>query len=278
MFVLSTGSLHNYAIQRTFSLAHEVGFDGVEVIVDPRWDTHQPDYLNALRQSTGTPIRSIHAPFLTGIDGWEEDPVRSVEHGVELARAVGARLVVAHLSYRWHWIGLSSSFSHARFVLPLPVPRGADYARWLLECEQNEPANGDVRVAVENMPARHTLGVRWNPCRFNRPDELLRFRSLVLDTTHVGTWDWDLLDVYERCKSRVVHLHLSDYDGREHRLPGSGRLPLAELLRRMACDGYQGMIVLETGPQALCAGNDANVRQRLGAALAFCREHFRPQA
>ena len=84
----------------------------------------------------------------------------------------------------------------------------------------------------------------------------------------------DVLALYERLKERIVHLHLSDYDGREHRLPGQGHLPLAELLQRMSLDGYCGAIVIETCPQALGAGDDKQVRKKLGEALQFCREHF----
>ncbi|KPL23330.1 MAG: hypothetical protein AMJ93_04985 [Anaerolineae bacterium SM23_84] len=139
----------------------------------------------------------------------------------------------------------------------------------------HDPSGGDaVQVVVENMPAQRLLGLRLNPWRFNNPQDLLRFNALVLDTTHLGTWNMDILTVYERLKARIVHLHLSDYDGREHRLPGQGHLPLGELLRRMSADGYRGLIVVESCPQALGAGEDAQVRRGLIDALCFCREHF----
>ena len=52
-FALSTGSLYTYGIERVFGLAAEVGFDGLEVLVDVRFDTRQPAYLQRLVQRHG---------------------------------------------------------------------------------------------------------------------------------------------------------------------------------------------------------------------------------
>ena len=274
MIVLSTGSLYSYGLDRVFQLAKDAGFDGIELIVDQRWDTRQPEYLRRLVSAFGLPILSVHSPFVQDLDGWEDDPILRVQRSLQLAHEVGAGLVVTHLPFRWHYLALSGSFLKSRRMLPVPWPRSHSYERWLLERQGSDlPGNG-VPLAVENMPCRRTLGVRWNPYALNHPDEMLCFKALVLDTTHIGTWDLALLAVYELLKTRLVHVHLSDYDGREHRLPGHGRLPLAELLSRMATDGYQGHIVVETGPQPLGAGSEKRVRRELEQAVVFCREHL----
>ena len=41
-FLFSTGSLYRYGTARCFEFAARAGFDGVEVMVDDRWDTRQP--------------------------------------------------------------------------------------------------------------------------------------------------------------------------------------------------------------------------------------------
>jgi sugar phosphate isomerase/epimerase len=83
----------------------------------------------------------------------------------------------------------------------------------------------------------------------------------------------DLLEVYEGLKDRIVHVHLSDFDGKEHRLPGTGHLPLAALLRRLHRDGYQGAVSLEVGPEVLEAEDESQVLAHLDRALRFFREH-----
>lgn len=58
---------------------------------------------------------------------------------------------------------------------------------------------------------------------------------------------YDLIDAYEMLKERVVHVHLKD-NKRGARGPlavGQGDAPMAELLRRLKRDNYQGMISIE---------------------------------
>lgn len=278
MFVLSTGSLYNYALDRVFALARQAGFDGIEVIVDSRWDTRQAEYLRSVSAAQGLPVLSLHAPFMPGIQGWEEDPLSSLQRTVQLAAALGAGVVVAHLPMRWHWLGVQGSlFRSRRLRLPLFWPQARAYRQWLQQ-NRNElccSVNG-VQVLLENMPAQRLLGIRLNLYELNHPDALMGFNGLVLDSTHLGTWGADLLAVYEQLKTRIKHVHLSDYDGREHRPPGKGHLPLAQLLQRMAADDYRGFIVVESGPEHLGAGQDARVEEALREALAFCQTYFRP--
>ena len=47
-FILSTGSLWNYVTDRCFSFAAEAGFDGIELMLDSRYETRMPDSLHSL--------------------------------------------------------------------------------------------------------------------------------------------------------------------------------------------------------------------------------------
>lgn len=133
-----------------------------------------------------------------------------------------------------------------------------------------------VHICLENMPLRRILGIPINAYWFNRPGELLQFPHLTLDTTHLATWGLDPVAVYSRLKERVRHVHLSNFDGREHRLPPDGRLDLARLLRRLLRDGYQGGVSVETDPDALNAGDEKGCRDALMRSLSFCKQHFTP--
>jgi sugar phosphate isomerase/epimerase len=101
-----------------------------------------------------------------------------------------------------------------------------------------------------------------------------RFSHLTLDTTHLGTWGLNPVEIYELLKGRVVHIHLSNFDGRDHRSPVDGHLPLATFLRRLAQDDYSGAISVECAPDALQAEDEGRCKLELARALAFCREHF----
>jgi len=276
VIALSTGSLYSYGTARVFELAAEAGYDGIEVLVDHRWDGRQPDYLRRLSDNYGLPIVVVHSPFVVHVPDWPDDQLGRLRRTVELAQEVGAATIVTHLPFRLyaimgHWHG----YRPHRFFLPLPLPRREPYYHFLREGRVAElEAETGITIAVENMPSKQILGRRINGYWFNTPAELLRFPHLTLDTTHLGTWGLDPLVVYEQLRERVVHVHLSNFDGREHRSPPDGRLPLAELLRTLARDGYEGVVTVETAPDALDAADEPECLVALRRALAFCRDNF----
>lgn len=266
---LSTGSLHNWALDRVFEVAAGAGFDGVELLVDARTDSANVGYLRRLCERWGTRILSVHAPFVPRVEGWSEAPEERVERAVALAEAVGAETVVAHLPLRWEVGRVHLALGGWRFerlvVAPWRSAAGARYARWLVEELPELQARARVRVAVENMPAHRLLGRAMRLHRLNSIEGLGRFPYVVLDTTHWGTWGIDPLEAYRALRGRVVHVHLSDYDGREHRLPGKGHLRLRELLSEMGRDGFSGTVAIEVEPSAL--GEAARREERAWAEL-----------
>lgn len=273
--VLSTGSLYTLALDRVFELASATGYDGVELLVDWRLDSFEVPYLQRLSERWGIPISSVHTPFAERVDGWPETPEGRVERTVELTEQLRARTVVAHTPERWHVISLRSTFSQRvlRWVVPWPNGSGERYARWLQEELPALQRKTAVRIAVENMPARRVLGQRVAGYRFSRIEDLERWPYLVLDTTHWGTWGMDPNEAYKALRERIIHVHLSNYDGKEHRLPFSGRLKLEELLRRLREDAYSGIVAIELEPGAVGQGDwsDGHLREVLGEVAARCR-------
>jgi len=274
LIALSTGSLHNYGTARVFDLAARAGFDGIEVMIDHRWDTRHPGYLRRLSTAHNLPIVALHSPFLTlDTPGWPEDELGRLQHTVVLAQTLGVPTVVTHLPFRFHaLIGRWYAFRQHNFKLPVPIRRREPYSRFLCNGLVAFEAEVGITVAVENMPAHRFLRWQVNSYAFNSIAEIARFPHLTLDTTHLGTWGLDPLAVYEQLRERVVHVHLSNFDGREHRSPPDGHLPLADLLRCLARDDYQGAITVETSPDALDAEDENRCLTALRRALAFCRE------
>jgi sugar phosphate isomerase/epimerase len=276
LIALSTGSLYSYGTVRVFDLAARAGYDGIEIMVDHRWDTRQPDYLRALSSDHDLPIVALHSPFLTlDTPGWPDDELGRLRHTAALAQALDFPTVVTHLPFRFHALmGRWYAFRQHSFKLPVPIRRREHYSRFLCNGLAAFEAEVGVVVAVENMPAHRFLRWQVNSYAFNSVAEIARFPHLTLDTTHLGTWGMDPLAVYEQLRERIVHVHLSNFDGREHRSPPDGHLPLAELLRRLARDGCRGAITVETSPDALNAEDEKKCLAALRRALAFCREHF----
>lgn len=272
---LSTGSLYTYGIARVFELAADAGFDAVEILIDARWDTRQGAHLRQLSEATGLPISAVHSPFAPFVPGWPYDAVERLRESAAVARLVGADVVVAHLPLRI-WLGrleiVGLGANSSKFPIFLPTRRG--YRRFLQEALAPFEAAEGVRVGVENMPIRRVLGIPVEIYALNDLDALARMPHLTLDTTHLGTKGLDPLLVYERVWERVVHVHLSNYNGQEHRLPHDGHLPLARLLQTLAQHGYAGAVSLEVGPEVLHAEDEAQVRSHLRGVVDFCRLHL----
>jgi sugar phosphate isomerase/epimerase len=276
MVILSTGSLYTYGLDRVFALAAKAGYDGVEVLVDARWDTRDPSTLRRLSSAWGMPIEALHSPFVPDIHGWPSDQLGRLKKTVALAKELGVGVVVSHLPLRIAGLAFRMvGFGNRGSLVPLPWMRRGLYYQALNEGRLREAvSSGGIIVALENMPARHIFGMRFNAFWFNRPGELLRFPHLTLDTTHLGTWGLDPVEIYRHLGERVVHVHLSNFDGREHRSPASGHMDLAGLLRILEKTGYKGSVSVECDPDALKAGDEALCLGLLQEALSFCRAHF----
>ncbi|MXX26569.1 MAG: sugar phosphate isomerase/epimerase [Caldilineaceae bacterium SB0668_bin_21] len=275
-FILSTGSLYSYGVDRVFALAAEAGFDGIEMLIDHRWDTRQSDYLRHLMESHSLPIPALHSPFSRNCSGWGETEYGAIARTAELANELGAQVVVHHLPMRFGFAFLQTA--GRSLLLPNPFDSGRQYATWLSEGYAALQTSTDALLCIENLPAARFLGRRVNPARWNAHsrttlDDITRFPHITLDTTHLGTWGLDPLEAYDRWGQRVKHVHLSNFDGSEHRRPEDGSLRLDALLARMAADGYSHSISLELQPDALEAGAaDSRIVDLLRGSLYYCRK------
>jgi sugar phosphate isomerase/epimerase len=272
---LSTGSLHTYGISRVFELAAEAGFEAIEILIDHRWDTRHPAYLSRLSHGSGLPIIAVHSPFVPAVPGWSSDPLGRLRESAALARDLGAGIVVTHLPLRIHAVRIEFfGLSRRPTNLPLPIPVSGDYRRFLENGLGRFEEEEGVRVGVENMPAKRILGRRVEIHSLNTLDALDNLSHLTLDTTHLATWGLDPVEVYGRSKKRVLHIHLSNFDGTEHKLPQEGQLPLGDFLRQLKRDGYDGAVSVELGPDVLQADDEERVRVHLRRAFTFCRERL----
>lgn len=269
-FIFSSGSLYTYSVARCFDFAAQAGFEGIELMVDQRWDTRQPAFLRGLMAQYEQPILAVHSPFVPQVPGWPADEIGRIKETVKLAEAVGAQVVVHHLPWRIGWVWVQVG----RVGVPVPWPHNSHraYQRWLESGYLTLQAQTKVRLCIENMPARRWLGLRFNPCHWNSVAEIARFSALTLDTTHLGTWGLDPNQVYAQLRGRVQHIHLSNFDGWEHRLPEQGHLRLDRLLATLPTSGYEGVITLELHPDSLKAGEaDERIIALLKTSLGHCR-------
>lgn len=223
----STGALFARPLDWALGVIAEAGYDGAELMVTQDPATQEPDEVVAASRSEGVPIPAVHGPFLLLTRRvFGSDLIEKARRSVELAAGVGADVMVVHPPFRWQ-----SAFHN-----------------WLLEDGDDEASRLGTRIGVENLFPVPVMGRHLRFHRYTEPTHLEPFRHLVLDTSHFGVTEVDICAAWDRLGARAAHLHVSDNRGKgrdSHAPLGSGVLPLAAFLRRVARSGYAGAINLE---------------------------------
>jgi len=248
--IFSTGSLYTFGLERVYGWISQTGYDGVEIMMDERWDTHQEDYLRGLTERHGLPILALHPPLRQG--AWGLGTGETLVRVARLASKLEVPVVVAH-----------------------PPPPGRPLERWKVGPLREAREQGVV--AVENMPQSRAGGIfriRRKSCYL--PEHLADVGEVTLDTSHAGASKVDILRAHSVLEPQLRHVHLSDSNleaGRdEHRLPGKGRLPLKPLLAALGGSGYAGAVCLELKPWPLGTPDPETILERMREALRFTRE------
>jgi sugar phosphate isomerase/epimerase len=251
---LSTASVYPESTAAAFELAGKLGYDGVEVMV---WTDPISQDANALRRLSEhyeVPILAIHAPCLIVTQRvWSTDPWVKLQKAQFAAEMLGAQTVVLHPPFRWQ----------------------RDYARRFGAGLTEMAQQTGVRFAVENMFPR----VRGREVSAYQPgwdvvtDEL--YRDYTLDISHAAVSQSDALAMLDAMGSHLSHLHLADGTGiarDEHLVPGRGTQPCADVLERVARNGFAGHVIVEVNTRRVVdrAGREAD----LAEALAYCRLHL----
>lgn len=231
--ILSAGSLYTLPATVVFEMAREVGFDGMEVIINH--DFAGSTYLAHLQELQSIlPVLSLHAPFFE-IDGWG-NKIGQLQRCAELALKAGVPLINFHppnwlffeLKF-WSWLKTIKDF-------------------------QAEIGQNDVLITIENMPCLPQF--KMNPYMLSKIDNMVRFMEernlyLTFDTAHCGSMHTDFLGDFHQfyASKRMRSIHFSDYgNGREHLLPGHGGLPLTRFLNHLRETAYDHALVLELSP------------------------------
>ncbi len=229
---MSTTCVYPQPVENAFVMAKRAGFDGVEIMVTNDEVTQDADALRAMSEKHGLPILSIHAPVLLLTHFvWGRDPKVKLERSAELARAVGAPAVVVHPPFLWQ----------------------AGYAESFLEIVRSIQTETGVEIAVENMFPWQVAGRSMKAYAPGWDPRDMDCDATTLDFSHASLSGQDALEMAKALGPRLRHVHLCDGsgsqdDGRildEHLLPGRGTQPVAETLRWLAEQGWQGGVVAE---------------------------------
>src|SRR3954453_24253432 len=98
---LSTSSVYPESSAHAFGYAASLGYDAVEVMVIDSL-SQSISAVKQLSEHHGIPVSAIHAPCLLFTPRvWGTEPWGKLERSAEMARAVGAEVVVVPPPFRW---------------------------------------------------------------------------------------------------------------------------------------------------------------------------------
>jgi len=251
---LSTASVYPESTADAFEMASRLGYDAVEVMVGIDPISQEIDAVRHLSQHHKMPVCAVHAPCLLITQRvWGTDPWEKLDHSAEMAREVGADVVVVHPPFRWQ----------------------RDYARGFVAGIAELESRTGLAFAVENMypwrASRREMQAYvpdWDPSEQD-------YAHTTLDLSHTATSRSDPLAMARRLGHRLRHVHLTDGTGSakdEHLVPGRGNQPVTELLEHLAGTGFGGHLVVEINTRR-AANRDARELD-LVESLAFARLNF----
>lgn len=259
---LSSGTLHTFPIRKVFTIAAELDFDGIELIINQEFQRVNCLQLIAELQES-IPILSMHAPFMP-LDGWGT-PVDSLKRCVDLAEKSGIALVNFHPP---SWMGFEIGFW-----------------RWLYKVHDfvAEIGTDKVIVTMENMPWVGKFKI--NPHILSDTRQLIDFIQehnlfMTFDCTHMGSGKANFINDFYLCynSGRIRNIHFSDYGhGREHLIPGHGMLPLTRFLNHLRNTDYNDTVTLELSPHEFPKDEEI-IKASLREILAYLRRETQKTA
>jgi sugar phosphate isomerase/epimerase len=272
---LSSGSLYHWPLGRVFALASELDIDGIELVISPECVLRGARFVRTLAIRHGVRLLSLHPPILP-LPGWTRLEKLAGEL-VNWAACLSVPLVTLHTPH----------------VASLASQPGQRYLKLAYGLGRQLQAGGS-QLALENR-ARF-FGTTESEC-LDRPADLLALAlewgaAITFDTAHAGTMSPDILATYAVLCPAVVNIHFSDLTlpGRwptpvwmetvlqHHQIPGSGTLPLRQLMAKLAVERYSGLVTLELSPMALGLLRTGRARLSLAECVSFVRGHFAQSA
>jgi sugar phosphate isomerase/epimerase len=116
--------------------------------------------------------------------------------------------------------------------------------------------------------------------------EMEKFDNILMDTSHVGTAELNLIDFFDTLADKINYIHFSDNNPKIHKdrpnsledrhlAPGKGKLPLEKFLRHLKKSGYKGIISIELIPDSIEAEKGEKMAiKNLQKAREFVEKYF----
>ncbi len=240
MILLSSGSFPHYGLERFFQFAQKAKFDGVEIVVNQNFDTHDAHYLKKLESEYGISVKAFSLPD------------KNAEKYLEDFEKVITHFEGAHIN-----MASPELFSHK-------------YKTWIEKRIKRLARAHNLLFNRRNSEFKLLLG--FIPLRSENSLFSLRQAGYVsLDLSALHSSNLDIIRAIRQVEPKLRHVYLSNVDrGMLYSSLKNGVLPLESFLTKLKQQNFGGVFTLKLSPKALREGNE----EKMNAVLKDCREFY----
>lgn len=223
---ISTGLYYTKSHNEILDIIVASGCKNIELFLNQAFIDLSIDEIQEAIVSRGLNVKSIHLPLTFIAYSRDETEEYWIKKGLDYLDVLGGDVLVSHFFYLPSDKNMNNDVSHFSNI------QYYNKSSTKYVCTENLP-NIDLDTKLKNKTALL---------------KELRDRNVMMtfDTTHAATHGDGLIEHYCDYKDYIRNIHLSDYsEGNEHKVLGSGTLPIIQLLETLVKDGYKYPITLE---------------------------------
>ena len=223
---VSTGAFYKYNYKEILDIIAQTTCDNIELCLNNAIvDVPLGEIIKEI-EKRNLNVCSIHTPFEFL---WKpgEDERLWINKSIDLARELDAKIITTHITFK---DTENLEEQHKKNLI--------------------EFSNHDIMICTENMPAVMADSATMNSFLCHS-SQLLEFLNefnipLTFDTTHWASYNKPVTDGYNLFKDYIRNIHLSDYlNGVEHKILGTGSLPVKEFIQVLQEDNYKYLLTIE---------------------------------
>lgn len=225
---ISTGLYYTKSYTEILDIIRDTSCRNIELCLNQAFIDVPVNELQKEIEKRALKVLSIHTPLEFIAFPRKESEEFWISKTIGMAKVFDAKTIVTHMVYGDYFIDL---------------PKGLDelHKKNVIKYK----ALKDINVTTENLPyfkEGSFLAKENEFIKFIEDNDI----KITFDTTHCAANNLSILDLYEKLKEYIKNIHLSDYlNGAEHKILGTGQLPLKELVRKLREDKYDEIITIE---------------------------------
>lgn len=225
---VSTGLCYTKGYKEILDMIAATSFRNIELFLNQAFVEVPVEELKMEIDKRGLKVLSIHTPLEFIAFPKRESEEFWIEKSIELSRIFGSKVIVSHIVMGKYFMDIQGGLDniHRENVLKYRNVEG-------------------VFITTENLPCVMDNSFLTSKEKFI--NFVVKNRvPITFDTTHCEHRGDSIIDMFKKVKHLVKNIHLSDFkDGNEHKVLGTGDLPLDEFLKLLKDEEYDGIVTVE---------------------------------